>query len=52
MKLDSKESEAMERLRKVVNGIVIIVKEKGHIRQVTISIEKQFQLLDKNKEKK
>lgn len=58
MKLDSRQVELIERVAKVINGLVIVVKEDGIIRQVTsmdhkrkISLEKEIQLVDKTKEK-
>ena len=55
MRLTSKEIEHWERIAKVINGLVIVVKEDGIIRQIT-SMEKlkenRFQMVDKAKRKR
>lgn len=55
MRLDPKEVEALERVAKVINGLVIVVKEHGKIRQITSmekSNKKTFQMVDNFNRKK
>lgn len=55
MKLDSRQVELIERVAKVVNGLIVVVKEDGVIRQVTSmsknKVEKDIHSVDKSKRK-
>ena len=55
MKLDPKEVEAVERLRGLLNGMLIFVKENGKIRQISSMeklVENRFQMVDKARRKR